>query len=79
MGQYIKPGLRIVSAATPLSVAGGCTTSAEDLQLLGQIFGIEDWDKAFAVGESCTTQYPIEEYCKFTSVENGVSTVVLGS
>lgn len=79
MAQYIKPGIKLVSAATPLNVAGGCTTSAEDLQLLGEIFGITDWKTAFAVGEGCQDEYPIEQYCKFTSVENGVATVVLGS
>ncbi len=79
MAQYIKPNIMLVSAATPLSVAGACTTSAEDLQILGEIFGITDWKTAFAMGEECEVEYPIEQYCKYTSVNSGVASVVLGS
>ncbi len=81
MAQYIKPSIKFVSAATPLSVASGCTTSAEDLRLLGEIFGIDETKlkTAFSVVENCQDQYPIENYCKYTAVENGVAAVVLGS
>jgi len=79
MAQYIKPGIKFVSLAATSRPAGNCTTSGEDLKLIGDVFGITDWDKAFAVGEGCQDEYPIEEYCKFTSVENGVATVILGS
>ena len=79
MAQYIKPSINLIETITPLSVAGACTTSAEDLQMLGEIFGITDWKTAFAEGESCEVKISIEQYCKFTAVENGASTVVLGS
>lgn len=79
MAQYIKPSINLIETITPLSIAGACTTSAEDLQILGEIFGITDWKTAFATGEGCTVEYPVEQYCKFTSVENGASTVVLES
>lgn len=79
MAQYVKPGAMFITASNSLRPAGTCTTSNEDVELLGEIFGITDWTTAFATGEGCQDEYPIEEYCKFTSVENGVATVILFS
>lgn len=79
MAQYIKPTIKLSAINNTVRPAGSCATSGEDLELLENVFGIKNWDKAFAVGEGCTEEYPIEDYCKFTSVENGVATIILGS
>ncbi len=79
MKMYIKPGATFITASGTGVIGASCTTSKEDLELLGSVFGIEDWDVAFATGEGCQMEYPIEEYCKFTAVENGVSSKILGS
>ncbi len=78
MKLYTKPSAMFLSA-TGTAGAGGCTTSKEDLTLLGEIFGITDWSTAFATGEGCTVEYPIEDYCKFASVNNGSAVAVLSS
>ena len=79
MAQYVKPGIKFVTLNVASVAAGNCTTSGEDRKLICEVFGITDWDKAFAIGEDCIDQYPVEAYCKFTSAENGSATVVLGS
>ncbi len=79
MAQYVKPGIKFVTLNVASLAAGNCTTSGEDLKLIGEVFGITDWSKALAIGENCEEAYPIEEYCKFTSAENGSATVILGS
>lgn len=79
MAQYVKPGAMFIAADNAVRPAGTCTTSNEDVALLGEIFGITDWNSAFGTGEGCATEYPIEEYCKYTSVENGIATVILFS
>ena len=79
MAQYVKPGIKFVTLNVAPLAAGNCTTSGEDRKLICEVFGITDWSKALAIGENCEEAYPIEEYCKFTSAENGSATVVLGS
>ena len=79
MNMYIKPSAMFITASGTGMIGASCTTSKEDLELLGSVFGIEDWNAAFATGEGCQMEYPIEEYCKFTAVENGVTSKVLGS
>lgn len=79
MAQYIKPIIKLATIDNTVRPAGSCTTSGEDLELLKDVFGITDWSTAFATGEGCTVEYPIEEYCKFTSVNNGVATKILQS
>ena len=79
MNKYIKPNAMFITASGTGLIGASCTTSKEDLELIGSVFGIEDWDVAFATGEGCQIEYPIEEYCKFTSVENGVTSKILGS
>ncbi len=78
MNSYIKPSAMFITAAGTAG-SGGCSTSKEDLDLLGEIFGITDWSTAFATGEGCQVEYPIEEYCKFSSVANGTASAILGS
>lgn len=79
MNMYIKPSAMFITAAGTGMQGASCTTSNDDLQLLKDVFGIDNWDVAFATGEGCQVEYPIEEYCKFTSVENGATSKILGS
>ena len=79
MAQYIKPNAMFIDASSNFRPAGGCTTSNEDVELLTEVLGITDWTNAFGTTEGCTIGYDIEEYCKFTSVENGIATVILFS
>ena len=75
---YVKPGAMFITASGT-GLAATCNTSREDVELLGEILGITDWSKAFAMTESCEDPQDIEMYCKFTSVEDGVSTKILMS
>lgn len=79
MNLYIKPSAMFITASGTGATGMSCSTSREDAELLAEILGITDLSKAFAVTETCEDQYDIEEYCKFTSVENGVATKVLTS
>ena len=76
MAQYVKPGIKFVTLNVASVAAGNCK---EDLKLICEVFGITNIDRAFSITENCEEAYPIEEYCKFTSAENGSATVVLGS
>ena len=79
MNMYIKPSAIFIKAAGTGMQGATCPTSNDDLQLLKDEFGIDNWDVAFATGEGCQVEYPIEEYCKFTAVENGATSKILGS
>ena len=79
MNMYIKPSAMFITAAGTGMQGASCTTSKDDLELLRDVFGIDNWDVAFATGEGCQVEYPIEEYCKFTAVENGATSKILGS
>lgn len=79
MNLYIKPSAMFITASGTGIATGSCTTTREDAELLAEILGITDLSKAFAATETCDDQYDIEEYCKFTSVENGVATKILTS
>lgn len=71
MNSYIKPGAMFITAAGTNVGGASCSTNKEDIELLKDILGISDWDKAFAITEACEQGYDITEYCKFTAVENG--------
>ena len=78
MNLYIKPSAMFITASgTGIGVS--CSTSDDDLALLEDILGITDWNNAFAATEDCKNKYVIEEYCKFTSVENGSALKILTS
>lgn len=79
MNLYIKPSAMFITAAGTSNLGVSCTTSKDDLDLLGDILGITNWDVAFATGEGCTIEYPVEEYCKFTAIESGATAKVLSS
>ena len=67
---YIKPSAMFITASGS-GMGVSCSTSREDIELIKEILGIEDWANAFSVNEACEDQYDMENYCKFTSVENG--------
>ena len=67
---YIKPSAMFITASgSGLGVS--CATNREDYELIKEILGITNMDKAFSVNEACEDQYDMENYCKFTAVENG--------
>lgn len=68
---YIKPSATFITAAGSGVSGVSCTTSREDVELIKEILGITDMANAFSVNEACEDQYDMENYCKFTSVENG--------
>ena len=68
----------ITAAGTGMS-GGSCSTSREELNMIKDILGISDWDQAFSTAEACEQQYPFEDYCKFTAVENGSAVKILTS
>ncbi len=75
---YIKPSATFITASGT-GLASTCNTTREDVELIAEILGITDWKNAFATGEACNDQYDIENYCKFTAVEDGMSVKILMS
>ena len=75
MKQYFKPVFRVAAWAPNPGQKISCTTSQEDLELIATILGVsvEDLggDNTFAESENCAMAFPIDFYCKFTSVANG--------
>ena len=70
MNLYIKPSAMFITASGT-GIGASCTTSREDAELLAELIGITDLKKAFSVNETCEDQYDVEQYCKFTAVDNG--------
>ena len=68
---YIKPSAMFITASGTVSMGVSCSTSREDVDLIKEILGITDWNNAFSMNEACEEQYDMENYCKFTAVENG--------
>lgn len=79
MNSYIKPGAMFITAAGTGMSGASCSTSREEIDMLKDILGISDLDQAFSTAEACVQQYPMEEYCKFTAVENGSAVKILTS
>ncbi len=75
---YIKPSAMFITASGT-GIASSCNTTREDVELIAEILGITDWRSAFATTEACEDQYDMEQYCKFTAVEDGASTKILMS
>ena len=71
MNLYIKPSAMFITASGTGASGVSCSTSREDAELLAELIGITDLKKAFAVNESCEDKYDVEQYCKFTAVDNG--------
>ena len=78
MNLYIKPSAMFITASGT-GICSSCSTSKDDIALLEEILGITDWDNAFSATEACKDKYVIEEYCKFSSVENGSAVKILTS
>ena len=67
---YIKPSAMFITASGS-GMGVSCSTSREDVDLIKEILGITDMANAFSSNEDCKEQYDMENYCKFTAVENG--------
>ena len=76
---YIKPSAMFITASGTGSAGGSCSTTNEDVELIKEILGITDWANAFSSNEDCVNQYDMEQYCKFTAVENGTAIKILTS
>ena len=70
MNMYIKPSAMFITASGS-GMGVSCSTSREDVDLIKEILGITDMANAFSANEACEEQYDMENYCKFTAVENG--------
>lgn len=79
MNMYIKPSAMFITASGTGSAGVSCSTTNEDVELIAEILGITDWQTAFSSKEDCVDQYDMEQYCKFTAVENGTAIKILTS
>lgn len=79
MNMYIKPSAMFITASGTGSAGVSCSTTNEDVELIAEILGITDWQTAFSSNEDCQDQYDMEQYCKFTAVENGTAIKILTS
>lgn len=72
MKKYTKPVFNIAAWVPNPNPGNSCTTSEEDMNLISEILGIPldelAESGAFAATEGCTNPFPLEMYCKFTSV-----------
>ena len=73
MNQYVKPTIKLASAAANSASAGSCPNKLNDSdrELLESIIGSGDMSTAFGMNEPCQNPVPIDAYCKFTSAELG--------
>ncbi len=74
MNPYVKPIIKL--SGTAGASAGSCSykMTADDLALIEEIIGTRiDIDRAFGIYEACADKIPIENYCKFTSGELGIT------
>lgn len=74
MNDYIKPTIKLASAASPRGISS-CSTTADDMELIQSVIGGADASNTFGMGEDCLIQVPLEMYCKFTSTELGAAQV----
>ncbi|MGN0573925.1 MAG: hypothetical protein ACI4IX_08300 [Acutalibacteraceae bacterium] len=71
MNQYVKPTIKLASAAANSLSAGSCLNQV-DRELLESIIGSGvDLSTAFGMNEPCQNPVPIDAYCKFTSADLG--------
>ena len=80
MKDYIKPTF-VTANIFPVALAGNaCTVGKKELEAVCEIFGITEWDKAFAVGDGCKVEYPVTGYCKYNLADaNNNLGVIIGS
>ncbi len=70
MNNYVKPTIKLAGVASN-SLAGSCSTTETDMDLIQSIIGGADANNTFGMGEDCLIQVPLDMYCKFTSTELG--------
>lgn len=74
MNNYVKPVIKLAGVASR-AVAGSCSTTESDMDLIQSIVGGADADKTFGMGEGCEIELPLDMYCKFTSTELGAAQI----
>lgn len=72
MKQYIKPSMITLSAGGG-GTGTSCNISDEDRMRIEEIIGVP-LNQALGMDESCTV--PLEQYCKYTSVDTGAIKIV---
>ena len=81
MKDYIKPTFTLAGLFPVALAAGGCSIDNDTKESLIDVWGIEDWSKAFFdTADQCHEETLIEGYCKFTHNDVfGTGLVVIGS
>jgi hypothetical protein len=69
MKDYIKPTIKLASTISDTGTSVTCSNTAEDMQLIKDLTGVDDVKVLFGIGEGCSVE--VDMYCKFTSVEVG--------
>ncbi len=78
MKDYMKPTFTL-AGLFPVALAGtNCTIQLKEYEDIMDIYGVSAKD-AFAMGEDCVTELPIEGVCKITAAESGTAATVIGS
>ena len=74
MKNYIKPTFTLAGLVPTVFESGGCTISETDKEDLEWMFG-GDWSKMFVdtTTDGCAEAAGIEDYCKLSYAEHGVS------
>ena len=72
MSNYVKPAIKLTTVGGA-RIAGSCSTTSTDIEIIESIVGKENLEMAFGMNEGCAI--PFDMYCKFTSAEMGLATV----
>ena len=70
MNNYIKPVIKLATTDVNGNIVS-CGTTKNDMDLILGIIGPEKPENCFGLNEPCSTQLPIDMYCKFTSTSTG--------
>lgn len=78
MKDYIKPTFTLAGLA-PVALAGtNCTIKQKEYADIYDLYGVTP-ENAFAMGEDCVEQLPIEGVCKLTLADSGTAVTIIGS
>ena len=78
MKDYIKPTFTLAGLFPVALAVGGCTIQLKEYAEIMDIYGVTAED-AFAPGEACNVELPIDDVCKYTMQESGTAATILGS
>ena len=78
MKNYIKPTFTLAGLFPVALAAGGCTIPLKDYADIMDLYEA-DAENAFATGEGCNIELPIDGVCKYTMQESGTAATIIGS